>query len=479
MNQGEPPVDPNIKGNPSIGTHEHFVTPGIILFLDSLLVSIAGWIYWIVISKLTQASEIGIAVTVYNLVLLTATLAQMGMEYPLLKKSNIVHSPIIGTSLLIELVITVVSIPFLLIVINTVYDESIQQFTWLAFGLLFLLTLEYVLRFALLGILSPKTVLIIDLIGMGIKLPLGFLLVSNSYGALGMLFAYLLEALFVFSSSFYFVRKFFSLKIGDIEYFKEILKDAIVNAPVKWSKMIIVTLSIVLLALMGTAPSDIGVFYVALMITVVVASFATSMAYMVIPSSTNLKSDLSSSSLRISLSLTAPIVVVLLVIPTGILSLIGQEYVSAETVLVILAMTIIPSAITINMVSKLNHQGESRMLIFTGIAQIVTFLLSFLVLVPIYHTIGAAISMLIAYISSSLVTLISVDSHSFRSIIFVCASIVAGYITAVATTIAIGQEQVIISAIFSLAVTMIVIFASKNMTIKETKYLVKMILQRR
>jgi hypothetical protein len=48
-----------------------------------------------------------------------------------------------------------------------------------------------------------------------------------------------------------------------------------------------------------------------------------------------------------------------------------------------------------------------------------------------------------------------------------------------ATTIAMGQEQEIISAVFSLAVTMIVIFASKNMTIKETKYLVKMILQRR
>ena len=65
-----------------------FVTPSFFLFLDNFLVSIGGWIFWLVISKLTSSSELGLAVTVYSLVILVTTLTQLGLEYPLLKKCS-------------------------------------------------------------------------------------------------------------------------------------------------------------------------------------------------------------------------------------------------------------------------------------------------------------------------------------------------------------------------------------------------------
>ena len=95
-----------------------------------------------------------------------------------------------------------------------------------------------------------------------------------------------------------------------------------------------------------------------------------------------------------------------------------------------------------------------------------------------YHTMGAAISILIAYISSSLVSLISIDSRSFRSILFVCSAILVGYITG-AVTLVIDHEQHVVSVVLSIVVTLMVIFASKNMTIKETKFIAKMLLQKR
>ena len=95
-----------------------------------------------------------------------------------------------------------------------------------------------------------------------------------------------------------------------------------------------------------------------------------------------------------------------------------------------------------------------------------------------YHTMGAAISILIAYISSSLVSLISIDSRSFRSILFVCSAILVGYITG-AVTLVIDHEQHVVSVVLSIVVTLTVIFASKNMTIKETKFIAKMLLQKR
>jgi len=454
----------------------NFVTPSFFLFLDSFLVSIGSWIFWLVITKLTSSSELGLAVTVYSLVILVTTLTQLGLEYPLLKKSNIQDSQILGTSFMIELLITLASIPFVYIVINTLYDKSVEQFTWISIGLLIIISLEFVFRFGLLGFSNSKIVLIIDLVGVGIKLSTGFILVSMSLGTLGILLAYLFGGLFVIFTFLYFVKKSFSFRIGNIRYFKEIIKDALVNTPAKWSKVVFVILSVVLLAIFNISSSEVGIFYVALMITIVVASFASSMAYMVIPSSTTLKKDLSSNSLRLSLSLTAPIVVALLVAPRSILSLIGPEYESAVAVLVILAMAIIPSAITANLISKLNNLDKSRLLVFSGLLQIGTFFISFFVLVPIYGTIGAAISILTAYLSSSIFLIILSGRGSFRHILTVCLSVFAGFIVGYMISMILGNEQQYLIIITSIATSILVILASKNMTIKEMTFLLKAML---
>jgi O-antigen/teichoic acid export membrane protein len=473
LNQDKSREDPEDTKRLETRSSNDFVTPSFFLFLDIILVSIGGWIYWLVITKLTSSSELGLAVTVYSLVILVTTLTQLGLEYPLLKKSNIPKSQILGTSFMIELLITLASIPFVYIVINTLYDRSVEQFTWISIGLLIILSLNFVFRFGLLGISNSKIVLIIDLIGVGIKLSIGFILVYMSYGTLGILFAYLFEGLFVIFTSLYFIKKSFSFRIGNIGYFKETIKDALVNTPAKWSKMVIVILSIVLLAIFNISPSEVGIFYVALMITIVVASFASSMAYMVIPSSTALKKDLSSSSIRLSVSLTAPIVVALLVVPGSILSLFGPEYESAEAVLFVLALGILPSSIT------LNNLGKSKILILAGIVQIVTFFISFFVLVPIYETMGAAISILVTYLTSSLLLIILTERSSFRYIISASLSVLAGFMMYYMINLIVGYEQQFIIMIFSVAISIAVIFASRNMTFIETKFLLKAMLQKK
>jgi O-antigen/teichoic acid export membrane protein len=479
LNQDKSPTDSNVDDNMDKKSDNDYVKPSIILFIDSLLVSVGNWLYWLVISKLTSASEIGLAVTVYSLVILVTTLTQLGLEYPLLKKSSIPRSPILGTSIIIELAITLASIPFVLIIVNTLYEESISNFNLISIVLLGILSIEFIARFALLGISNSKVVLILDVIGLGIKLPIGFFLVSLSAGATGILLAYLAEGAFITFSSLLILKKSFSFRLGDSAYFKATIRDALINSPAKWSKMVIVTLSIVLLAFLNIGSSDIGIFYIALMITIVVASFSVSMAYMVIPSSSAMQKDLSSSSLRISLSLTAPIVVALLVVPRSILSLVGPEYESAVSVMFVLAIAIIPSSIAINMISKLNNLNKSKLLILSGILQIAIFIISFFVLVPLYETIGAAISILFAYLASSLLLIILTKHESLRYIVFACLSVLAGFTMGYVLSMIISNEQQFLILICSVAVSIVVILALKNMTIKETKFLVKAMLQKK
>ena len=477
MNKDSSPSDSNAKNIDTKSSHD-FVTPSFLLFLDNLLVSAGGWVYWLIISKLTTASEIGIAITVYSLVILITSIMHLGIEYPLLKKSIIPGSRILGTSLSIELMLALGSIPIVFIAINTIYDESIREFTWLSITLLILITVENVLRFGLLGISNSRIVLLIDLIGQGIKLPIGFLLVYFSFGAYGMLLAYLLEAIFITCASLYFVKKSFSFQLGNSKFFKETLKDALINTPAKLSKMIIVTLSIVLLSFMSVSNSDIGVFYVALMITIIASSFASSMAYMVIPSSSKLMRDLSSSSLRISLSLTAPIVAALLVAPKSILSLIGPEYENAEILLFVLALSIIPAVVTVNMVSMLNNLGKSKMLILNGIVQMAAFFVSFFVLVPTYGTFGMAVSILIAFLSSSLLLLFLTDHKSFRHLVMACIAILGGFIVGSMMSMMTGNQLQLFVVISSVVTSIMIIFLSNNMTIFETKSLLKSLTRR-
>ena len=108
------------------------------------------------ISKITSTSEIGQATIVYSLVILVTTLTQLGLEYPLLKKSSTHQSQILGTVLVIELAITLASIPIVIYIVNNFYQQHLQGFAWITVGLILLSSASFATRFALLGISDVK-----------------------------------------------------------------------------------------------------------------------------------------------------------------------------------------------------------------------------------------------------------------------------------------------------------------------------------
>jgi uncharacterized membrane protein YfcA len=99
-------------------------------------------------------------------------------------------------------------------------------------------------------------------------------------------------------------------------------------------------------------------------------------------------------------------------------------------------------------------------------------------LVPIYGTIGAAISILIAYLSTSLFLMIKSGHGSFRHVYSVCLSVFAGFIVGYMISMIIGNEQQYLIIIISVATSILVILTSKNMTIKEMRFLLKAMLQK-
>jgi O-antigen/teichoic acid export membrane protein len=450
-----------------------FVGQAMLLFLDQILVAITNWLYWLVISRFTVTSEIGQATSVYSLVLLVSTLAQVGLEYPLLKKSSLHRSQILGTALTIELILIPGLIAALILVASTnVYHASLNELLWVAVVLLTLSPISFIARFALLGISNARAVLIFDVLATSAKFLAAYILLSMGYGAFGILFSFVMASLVAAVGMLAIVKWRLPLKlVRDKRYIVEVFKEGLSNAPSKLSRILITTLSVILLASFGISDSDIGVFYIAMMLSIVGASLASSMSFTVIPASTESNLDLSSGSLRLGLSLTAPVVAAFLVAPNYILSVIGPEYTSAATVLLVLSVGILPTAIAMNAISKFNNLGHGRKIIAIGVIQVSGFLISFFILVPHFGDLGAAYSILISSTASAVFAVPLFERAERRyianSVIAVIIGSTTGYV------INFMFEHSLLTIISSVVATSVILLALRNTSVSELRQLIR------
>jgi len=451
----------------------------VFLFLDVIVIAASGWLYWLVVSKLITISEVGISTSIYSLVVLTATVIGFGLEYPLLKRTSVDGSKVVSSALLIEIAATIAVVPLMIYILIDFYHHESQSYNLIAVGMLISITLGFVARYALLGISASKTILVIDTISTILKFVTGYLLVLYGFGALGVLFSFMLQALVASSTTLIIARRLFGFSITNFRYLFDVIKNGVVNMPSIFSRTLIVSLSIVLLASFGVQTSDIGIFYIALMISIVTGGLISSTSYMVIPASSIAKSDLSTSSMRIGLSLTVPIIALLLSSPEFILSLVGPGYSSGYLILIILAAGIIPFAIATNSISRFNYLDMPRKLLFVGGLQICGFIVGFIVLVPLLSTVGAALSILLSYSLSCIPALIWSEKILLRYLLNAVIAVLGG--VAISDIIDIFMPERIISditlALTSAIISLVIVFVLKNTSVQEVRTLINTMLK--
>ena len=234
-----------------------FMSSSIILFLDSLVVAAGGWFFWVVVSKIATVSEVGQATTVFSLVSVVNALAQLGLEYPILRDSSIERDRILASGLILEILITLAIMPVMIFALVALYGGT---FIWIAVLLLLFSSVGFISRFVLLGISRAKAIFIIDSIGTIVKFVVGYSLVSAGLGASGILISFLSLSIVVSSIALWLAKSVFEFKLGDIQFFRNFIVRGLVNTPAKLSGVLIFSLSVVLLAAFGTSPSDIAAF---------------------------------------------------------------------------------------------------------------------------------------------------------------------------------------------------------------------------
>ncbi|HZE77118.1 MAG TPA: hypothetical protein VE089_01065 [Nitrososphaeraceae archaeon] len=412
--------------------------------------------------------EVGQATAVNSFAFLVYTITLLGLEFTLVKKASQDPSHILGMALLIQLSLVLISIPILFYLMDLLYGGTLNQLRLLAIGIVLFSSLRYIIRFTLLGISDARSILIFNSVGATIQLTTGFLFVLAGLGTFGILLSLLLNIMFVTCSTFLIARRAFDLSVGDLKYVREILIDALINAPAAFSRTIVYSLCVILLAYFGISQTDLGIFYIALMISFIVGSFASNMALMVIPASIMGKRDLSTASIRIGLFITTPIIVTLILEPKLVLSVIGPQYMAADLTLIVLSAAIFPNIIVANAISSLNNKSESKRILVIGSMQLFAFLITFLFFVPLYGIFGAGLSILVSSVISFSPAIIWCERNIvhliFRSFLSLVSGLVAGFVFLQLPVVPIGP---IIVILLSVSITLAVGFGLKITSVRE------------
>jgi O-antigen/teichoic acid export membrane protein len=406
--------------------------------------------------------------------MVAGAISQLGLEYPLLKGTRLKHETV-GLTLILEIILTIFTLPLVIYVMTSIYYEPIS-IIWLGVSLLFFYSISFVSRFALLGLSNSRGVLLADSIGVAAKFIIGYALVMLGYGAVGLIASFVMQSVLVFTITAWLSGFNFRVR-PKLQPLKDIIREGVVNAPAKLSRMFIVSLSIVLLASLGVSGSNIGIFYIALMISIVAGSLSSSIAYMLLPVAGQSSTDLSVIGSRVGISLTAILVTVLLSAPKEILSIIGPHYSPAADSLFILSIGILPSAITLIAISRFNSLNNFRRIIIIGVVQVAIFLATFYILVPNLGILGAAWSITLSFAISAVPAVVwlgkVIGKFALNATIAVVVGTVVGYILS-----HLGGFYYIEQLIIAIFITILCLFALRNTSTKEIMQITRRVIRR-
>jgi O-antigen/teichoic acid export membrane protein len=449
----------------------------IYLYIDNLVVAGGNWLYWIIISRLTDPSSVGQATPIISLVIFLTTVIQLGTEYPLLQRTSKEGSVIIGPAIIMTLILTCSTIPILTFIMIYSYGNLSPSLIWIGVIMTIFFPLDFVSRYALLGVSMARLVTIIDISGVFAKFGLAFFLLINGAGAYAILLSLLLQVVSISIANLIMVDRVIGIRFtrNIMNLARGIMTQSLINTPSKLSGMLIFSLSVVLLAAFGIDSSDIGRFYIALMISVVASGLLSSMAYMVIPVSASSNKDLSNIGLRVGLALTSPLIAILICSPGLLLSFFGPEYIKAIPIMVILSIGILPFSVNLISISRFNILGSSRKILLIGLLQIISFILSFGILVPRYGTIGAATSIVISFIFSFAVTILWIERNTLKLILKSVAAIVIGSLSGIAASSIIQNQYLgtLTGSVIAIALTFMLLIILKNITTHELSSLLR------
>lgn len=404
----------------------------VFLYFSSFSEMGLSFLFWIVITRLANPIEVGIASTVISISALVLGLADMGIARGLPRFLGESYGQndfeafrkYLVSSVHILAVSTFIAASFIL-VISRILE------TMMDFSFLLVIILASIISFANLG--PPFKAALVSLVRTDLhsavnvtsglaKVAVGVVFVAIGFGSLGILLgvfaSYMVSLFFSMAATWYLLRKegcLFSLKGVDFETEKGVFRAGVPSYIPEALQHIGVKIGILLVfGAMGAGQT--ALYYMALQIYGVAAIIPSVIMELLFPYVSGLKerdSELVDRGIRFALMLSMPVVLSLVLYAHVPLSILGSEYVMASDALRILSLSIPLLAITGGVSILAYARGKYRLVLAIGIATNAPRVVLYLLLVPILSSIGASCAFLIGAVTGLIASVLAAMRMDF------------------------------------------------------------------
>lgn len=379
------------------------------LYIEAIASLVSGYIFWLIMSKLTPSEVIGTSSTVVTFATIVAVIASLGITtgmQPYIAKS-------LSEKKIEQAKIYFISC-FVLVCIGIFVccTSILVAGSWIAnsFGIDFSLILVAVLliasyntstlfRSVVVSSLRTRSLPLIFIVSAGAKLLLGSLLLVLGLESVGLVigftFNYILSSILL---AFIILRTIFkTAKIKNVlKNLKDNTKKILLASVVNWIPIIIMIIgsqlgTVVIFGAYGATHA--GIYFLALTIVTGISSVMSSLYTIALPTLSGLddyRKRIAWQTIRLSAIIVLPFSCSLIFFSNDIMSLFGQDYVNGSVSLEILLISMLPTCVTDGIYTLVYSYRNYRYVLIVGLAISVPQTILYFLFVPMYGAVGAA-----------------------------------------------------------------------------------------
>jgi stage V sporulation protein B len=395
------------------------------IYIETISSIISGYVFWIIMSKITTTETIGISSTVVSFAAIVSVIANIGIPTGIQRfigknfsenRLDEVKAFVITSLILISM--GIVTCGGLILIIQSWlpgtfgFDYGLVIISILLIGAA---AISMLFRSIVISSFNTKSLPLIIITSSIFKLLLSVILVYMGTGAigltLGLTFNHVLSSILlgiVVGTKVLKSTRINYLSINFIQKSKKLL----VSSVVFWFPFLITTIGSQLgtIVVFGSQGSNqAGVYFLALTIVTGLTNVMNSLFSIALPALSGLKDHrkrFAWQTIRLSAIILLPFSCSLLFYSEDIMKLLGQDYAQGASSLEVLLLSMLPMAIVSGINALVYSYGNYRQVLLIGLAMSIPRTGLYFVLVPIYGGLGAAIAYTLGSIVGCIISII-------------------------------------------------------------------------
>ena len=381
------------------------VAGGTWLFMSSLVVSLAGFVMWIIITRVLGVTLVGSASALTSAAGMSVAFISSGLPIAVIREFAAYGRGALRPTLLVSAVLAAAA-GGLAYALAARIPHSFGIPTWSAVPLATLSVLSIVFLRGLVGIGLFKRFFKVILTSSVIKVLVAVVCALTGYGVLAPILGYVAFPLVGALVGSFALLSF--LGTGDVcerVTVGEVVRAAYSNYPFAFSNQVLVMLSVYFFATLVGKAFGTGVLYLSFMIVSVVMSICASVLTASLSIGLRLGTNPFTQALRAGLALTMPLATALAVAPALTLRLINPALAPGSQVLSILALSVAPASVVAAYIMRMNREKAYGRVAVVGVVRLAVLAVLIPVLAGVAGASGVALAFLLANIASLAVVL--------------------------------------------------------------------------